>query len=107
MDITERIDSLLAGIRAKAEEDGYVSPDEAEMINQIETDLKMLAKHMKDFEEDNRITEQEFENFKELKVGVLSRAWTLAEMDQRITTDEEGILTVLFHLLDDLALKRD
>ncbi len=107
MDVQQRINDAIMGISAQALADGVISKEESHMIEQIEEDLLTLAQKMVSYERDRMIDVEEFREFKRIKSVILENAWKLAEMDDKITTDEEGILGSLFHLLDELELKKE
>ncbi len=106
MDVKERVSEVISGIMHQAFSDGTITREERAMINQIHEGLTLLAQRMTDAEKSETVTDRDHERFRNSKAKILSSAWQLADMDNQITTDEEGILAALFHLLDELDLKQ-
>jgi len=92
---TETIKTLME----VAEQDGIVTKEEKEIIEQVKFDSDVYQLMLNDAYDDDVITEKELENLKKLKELILSRAEVIASLDDIVSEDEQNLLTKLSEVL--------
>ncbi len=106
MELRSRVDAAIDEIRTQALRDGIFSKDESRLIDLIQWEITELVQHMQNFEREGTITDEIVKEFDEMKTRVAGNVWKLAKTDARITPDEEGVISALVSLLDELQLEK-
>ncbi len=75
-----------------AAEDGIITEDERTVLKNIEISMREFTEHLKEALEDGIITPEEVDSLKKLKAKILKEAFDVANLDDKITTDELKIL---------------
>jgi hypothetical protein len=82
-----------------ANEDGFVSSDEIEIIKQAEVDVDSYTTVLKEALADGIIDEKEKTFLDELKSLIIERAETIATLDDVVSDDEKAMLSKLSEIL--------
>lgn len=99
--IPYNLDELLVTLVKKAQEDGYISNDEAEVINQIQLDVRELEKEIVILKKEN--PEEPAESlYKNALQNMIEKSVKIAMQDGVITKDEEALINVLKSQLETL-----
>ena len=96
--ITE-LQNILTQIFIQAEEDGIITKEEKELLNQIKIDLQEYNSLLKNALEDGVITEDEEKMLHQFKKKLLKSAYDLSRKDNLIDKDEREIISLLVKLL--------
>ncbi len=75
-----------------AAEDGIITDDERRVLKNIEVSMQEFTNRLKEALEDGIITPEEVDSLKKLKAKILKDAFDVANLDEKITTDELKIL---------------
>lgn len=95
-----KIQSAIANIVAKAEEDGIVTAEEAKILDVAKNNLKKYEKMVEVALEDEIITQDEMNALIELEENLMSETYFTALEDNVIDEDEMLLLKTLIKTID-------
>ncbi|RMG25577.1 MAG: hypothetical protein D6732_22315 [Methanobacteriota archaeon] len=99
--IPYNLDDLLIRLVKKAQEDGYISHDEAEVIHQIQLDVRDLEKEIMNLKKEN--PDQPTKNlYKVALQNMIEKSVAVAQKDGVITNDEAALIDILKNQLENL-----
>ena len=93
------LQNILTQIFILAEEDGIITKEERDLLNQIKIDLKKYNELLQQALEDDIITEEEQKTLHQFKKKLLKSAYDLSRKDNIIDRDEREIISLLVKLL--------
>ncbi|RMG43245.1 MAG: TerB family tellurite resistance protein [Methanobacteriota archaeon] len=79
----------------KAKEDGIITPEEFELIEQVRLDAENYTSMLREATSDGIITDKEAQKLDELKKRILERAELVARIDGTLDDDEKQLLETL------------
>ena len=92
--IPYNLDELLIKLVKKAQEDGYISHDEAEVINQIQLDVRELEKEIVGLKKENP-DQPAKALYKTALQNMIEKSVEVAMRDGVITKDEAALIDIL------------
>jgi len=102
-DIPYEISPMLLEIVKKAQEDAHITPEEAELISKIQSDIEALEAEITEaYHAGNE--EAPINIYKEKKSWILDNAKKIALKDGTISSDEQAILDKLFEKLEEYQI---
>lgn len=87
--------STIASLMEKAKEDGIITPEEFELIEQVRLDAENYTSMLREATSDGIITDKEAQKLDELKKRILERAELVARIDGTLDDDEKQLLETL------------
>ncbi len=95
--------STIRELMEQAKEDGVITLDEFEIIEQVRIDVNNYTELLRKAYEDNIITEVEQFHLNKLKDRIKTQAEKVARTDGKITEEEKEILEALSRVLINIS----
>ncbi len=89
----------IASLMEKAKEDGVITPEEFELIEQVRLDAEKYTQMLNEATSDGILTNAESQKLEELKSKILERAEIVAKIDGKLDDDEKQLLETLANII--------